>query len=249
MTDNEMISQYTTALNNALTISKIYIDNGDQAVKDYVDSQLETTLQTTDLTAKLALLEQINNILDGDNATAGFQAWQSSVNDLIDLRTRMTAAEGSIATHTAQIAAVTANLATLSASISGMIDTAVDAATDALTTRLDQTDADVAAVSAQIIADKAAQVTKDAEQSAAIAANTATAASLSSSLATEITDRAAADATTTTRVAAAEALIAANTTAINDRVTKAQMVAFAAAITAGAQSVFNLNVDGTTYTP
>lgn len=249
MTDNEMISQYTAALNNALTISKIYIDNGDQAVRDYVDSQLESTLQTTDLAEKLALLEQINNILDGDNATAGFQAWQSSVNDLIDLRARMTAAEGGIATHAAQIATVTANLATLSASISGIIDAAVEAATDALTVRLDQTDADVAAVNVQIIADKAAQVVKDAEHSAAIAANAATTASLSASLATEITDRAAADAVQLTRIVANESAIAANTAAINDRVTKTQMVAFAAAIATGAQNIFGLNVDGTTYTP
>lgn len=245
MTDNDMILQYTAAIDNALIISKLYIDNGDQSVRNYVDEQLEATLQTTDLVEKLALLEQINGILDGDDATAGFQAWQSSVNDLIDLRTRMTGAEGSITTHTAQIATISADLLALQTSVGTLISDAVEAASEALEARIDQADADVAAISAQVVADKAAQVAKDVEQSAAIAANTAAAASLSTSVATEITDRAAADAAQLVRIQANEAAIANNVTAINNRVTKAQLVAFAGSIQASAVSIFGLNPDGT----
>lgn len=74
-------------INDAFSVAKNYIDAKDAGLKAYTDAALDQLMNTTDLTAKLALLEQINSILDGDAATAGFQAWQSALTRLNAIET------------------------------------------------------------------------------------------------------------------------------------------------------------------
>jgi hypothetical protein len=75
----------TDYVKSMLDSIKTYIDSKDSSVKAYADSLIEQLMQTSDLSAKLELLNQINDILDGDSATAGFQAWQESLNTLTSL--------------------------------------------------------------------------------------------------------------------------------------------------------------------
>lgn len=70
------------AIYDALANAKIYIDAKDDSVKAYADTKIEALMNTSDLNAKLALLTEINTILDGDAATVGFQAWQAQVTKL-----------------------------------------------------------------------------------------------------------------------------------------------------------------------
>lgn len=89
---NAYLSQFTitmsvvesieSMINAAFVSAKTYIDAKDSSLKAYTDAALNSLMQTSDLTAKLAVLAEINTILDGDAATAGFQAWQSSLNRL-----------------------------------------------------------------------------------------------------------------------------------------------------------------------
>lgn len=81
-----------TLIQDALNAAKTYIDTQDASVKAYADSLISQLMNTSDLTAKLNLLNQINDILDGDAANAGFQAWQSSL-------ARLTSAESAIVTN------------------------------------------------------------------------------------------------------------------------------------------------------
>lgn len=87
-------------INDALSYVKTYVDTKDASVKTYVDSKVDALMQTTDLTAKLQLLNEINQILDGDTSTAGFQLWESNVaklNQVIaDLTAESAARESSI---------------------------------------------------------------------------------------------------------------------------------------------------------
>lgn len=69
-------------INDMLTTLKTYIDSKDTNVKTYAQGLIDQLTQTTDLQAKLDLITQINTILDGDTATAGFQLWQENVNAL-----------------------------------------------------------------------------------------------------------------------------------------------------------------------
>lgn len=69
-------------LNDSLTQLKTYVDSHDANIKTYADGLISQLMQTTDLSAKIALLNQVNEILDGDSATAGFQAWESSLTRL-----------------------------------------------------------------------------------------------------------------------------------------------------------------------
>ncbi len=66
-------------INSALDSIKTYVDSKDATVKAYANALIDQLMQTTDLAAKIALLNQVNEILDGDSATAGFQLWESSV--------------------------------------------------------------------------------------------------------------------------------------------------------------------------
>ena len=77
-------------INDAFVSAKTYIDSKDAGLKSYTDSALTQLMNTTDLTAKLELLKQINMILDGDAATAGFQAWQSALTRLNVVETSLT---------------------------------------------------------------------------------------------------------------------------------------------------------------
>ncbi|MGB4497889.1 MAG: hypothetical protein WBI40_04255 [Methylococcaceae bacterium] len=76
-------------IQDALNAVKTYVDTQDASVKAHAEALIAQLMNTSDLTAKLALLNQINDILDGDAATAGFQAWQSSL-------ARLTSIEASI---------------------------------------------------------------------------------------------------------------------------------------------------------
>ena len=75
-------------ISDAFVSAKTYIDAKDAGLKAYTDAALAQLMNTTDLTAKLALLEQINTILDGDAATAGFQAWQAALTRLNAIETK-----------------------------------------------------------------------------------------------------------------------------------------------------------------
>ena len=94
-------------ISDAFVSAKTYIDAKDAGLKAYTDAALAQLMNTTDLTAKLALLEQINTILDGDAATAGFQAWQAAltrlnaietkaISDVLTLETKITNAHESL---------------------------------------------------------------------------------------------------------------------------------------------------------
>lgn len=77
-----VVESIESMINAAFVSAKTYIDSKDASLKAYTDAALNSLMQTSDLTAKLALLAEINTILDGDAATAGFQAWQASLNRL-----------------------------------------------------------------------------------------------------------------------------------------------------------------------
>ncbi len=79
MTVAESISELIDATLNTL---KAYVDSKDALDKTYIETKIAELMNTTDLTAKLDLLNQINAILDGDSATAGFQAWEHSLQRL-----------------------------------------------------------------------------------------------------------------------------------------------------------------------
>lgn len=77
----------------ALASVKTYVDTKDAAIKAHAEALVNQLMQTTDLSAKIALLNQINDILDGDSATAGFQLWESNVSKLNQLVADMTATQ------------------------------------------------------------------------------------------------------------------------------------------------------------
>jgi len=80
-----------TLINDALASIKTYADSKDASVKAYADALIAQLMQTTDLEAKIALLNQVNDILDGDSATAGFQLWESNVAKLNQVVADLTA--------------------------------------------------------------------------------------------------------------------------------------------------------------
>lgn len=83
-----MIAETTAELIDAALASiKTYVDTKDASVKAHAESLVNQLMQTTDLSAKIALLNQVNDILDGDAATAGFQAWEHSLTRLNELAT------------------------------------------------------------------------------------------------------------------------------------------------------------------
>lgn len=78
----DFVSAATTIdelINDSLSYVKNYVDTKDAALKVYADDLIAQLMNSTDLSAKLALLNEINAILDGDSATAGFQLWESNV--------------------------------------------------------------------------------------------------------------------------------------------------------------------------
>jgi hypothetical protein len=99
-------------IDDALASVKTYIDSKDVALKSYADSLIDSLMQTTDLSAKLALLNEINAILDGDTATAGFQLWESNVAKLTKVITDLQAESA------ARASAITATNSTLTAMVS-----------------------------------------------------------------------------------------------------------------------------------
>lgn len=77
-----LLASIEQSINAAFGAVKTYVDTQDVNGKAYADSKISELMTTTDLSAKLALLNEINNILDGDTATAGFQLWQASLTKL-----------------------------------------------------------------------------------------------------------------------------------------------------------------------
>lgn len=244
MTEQELLNQTNTAMNSALTIAKIYIDKSSTADRAYVDSQLQTVLQTTDLTAKLALLEQINGILDGDNATAGFQAWQAEVAKLTALRTEMDAAKVDVTTLYSSVSTVSTNLANLSTTLGQRITDEVATLNATITTKDSATNTRIDNLAAGISADKIAQVEKDATQTAAIAAEKGRVDVVITALADEATARVAGDAAANTRLTAAESAISTLQAGAGDFATKAQVVSVMAQMVTVAETVFGINVNG-----
>lgn len=248
MTQEQLLLQTQAQMNQALSIAKIYIDRGDAAGKAYTDAKLAEVLQTTDLNAKLALLQQINEILDGDEASAGFQAWQNSVNSLADLAARVTATEVDVDALqtglTATQAALAAAQQTLDARITSEVatlNTTINAKDTATNTRIDGLETSIAT-------DKIAQVEKDATQSAAIAAEKARVDVVIGALADEATARSDADAALNTRVTANESAISDLQALQGEYVTRTQYVEGMTKMVAAAISVFGINPDGTAAT-
>lgn len=239
-----MLQQTQTALNTSLVIAKHYIDQSSTANRQYTDQKLEQVLQTTDLAAKLALLEEINNILDGDNATAGFQAWQAEVAKLAQLRAELDVAKGDIATHTQQIALINASLTNLSNTLGQRITDEVAALNATIIAKDAATNTRIDNVQAQVEADKTAQIAKDVAQSAKIAANEAAIGSVTTALQEEAAARIAADQLFNTRVTTNEADIAQLKAGTGDFVTKTQVVAAMSQMVIAAMNVFGLDANG-----
>jgi hypothetical protein len=97
-------------LADALASVKTYVDAKDASVKTYADNLIAQLMNTTDLQAKLDLLAEINAILDGDTATAGFQLWESSVSKLNQIATDFEANKTAV---TQQIEIVTTTVQSL----------------------------------------------------------------------------------------------------------------------------------------
>lgn len=245
MTQAELLLQTQTQIEQALSIAKIYIDQGDAAAKAYADSILENALQTTDLAAKLALLEEINNILDGDNATAGFQAWQNSVTQLSQLATAIGTANSNIATLQTGLTSVTNGLAAAQTAIDTRITNEVATLNTMITTKDTATDARIDGLESAIATDKIAQVEKDATQGAAIAAEKARVDVIVGALADEATARSTADAAASTRLTAVEGNVSTLMAGVGEYVTRAQYVEGITKMVAAAVSVFGINPNGT----
>lgn len=246
MTKEEMLLQTEAQIKQAFSIAKIYIDRGDAAAKAYCDSKLETVLQTTDLAAKLALLEEINAILDGDNATAGFQAWQNSVAQLSALQTGLSTANTNIATLQTGLTSVTNALAAAQEAIDTRITDAVAAINATIMAKDTATNTRIDTLTNTIATDKIAQVEKDATQSAAIAGEKARVDVLVGALADEASARSTADAEANTRLTAVEGDVSTLMANSGEYVTRAQYVAGISKMVAAAVSVFGINPDGTT---
>lgn len=248
MTQDQSLLQIQAQVNQALSIAKIYIDRGDAAGKVYTDQKLAEVLQTTDLNAKLALLQQINAILDGDEATAGFQAWQNSVNTLTDLADRLATAESDIDTLQSGLSSAQAALTAAQTALDARITSEVATLNATINTKDTATNTRIDSLEASIAADKIAQVEKDATQSAAIAAETARVDVVIDALANEATERANADAALNTRVTSNEAAISDLHALQGEYVTRAQYVEGMTKMVAAAISVFGINPDGTAAT-
>jgi hypothetical protein len=82
-------------LADALASIKTYVDLKDAGVQTFAQGLIDQLMQTTDLQAKLTLLTEINTILDGDTATAGFQLWESSVSKLNQINVDLNAIKAS----------------------------------------------------------------------------------------------------------------------------------------------------------
>lgn len=244
MTQEELLLQTEQQMNTALAIAKVYIDQGDAAGKAYTDQKLELVLQTTDLNAKLALLQQINEILDGDNATAGFQAWQQNVAKLTDVYNRLTTGETDIATLKTSMATVTSGLATLSETLGTRITNEVATLNATITAKDTATNARIDTIAAGIATDKIAQVEKDATQNAALAAEKARVDVLVTAVADEATARANADSAFNTRATNVEGRVSTLESLQGEYVTRAQYVAGISKMVAAATSVFGINPDG-----
>lgn len=241
MTQEELLLQTNASMNTALTIAKTYIDQGDAAGKAYTDTKLAEVLQTTDLNAKLALLEEINNILDGDNATAGFQAWQSEVaklnqlvSDLSDTRSDVTALQGAVS-------GIQANLNNLSATLSQRITDEVDALNESINNKDTATNTRIDALSEQVANDKITQAQKDSAQDSALATEKGRIDGVVQAVSNEAQARADADAQFNTRVTANESAVSGLAAAQANFVTREQAQALFAGMIGVAEEVFGVS--------
>ena len=244
MTHDELLLQTQQQMNNALSIAKVYIDKGDAAGKAYTDAKLAEVLQTTDLSAKLALLQEINNILDGDNATAGFQAWQAEVAKLSDIYTRLGNAEADISGLQAGLKTTNAALTSLGETLGLRITTEVATLNATIIAKDTATNTRIDNIAAGIAADKIAQVEKDATQNAAIAAEKARVDVLVTAVQDEATARTAADNALNARSTNVENRVSTLEAAQGDYMTRAQFVAGISKMVDAAVSVFGINPDG-----
>lgn len=233
------------ALNQALTIAKIYIDQSAANNKQYFQNLLDDRMNTTDLTAKLELLNQINNILDGDEASEGFQAWQASLNQLNDLASRVTTNEQETATLKGQYQTVTANLTTLSSTLSQRITDEVAVLNKTITDKDAATNKRIDDLETARDLEKIAQVEKDANQSGAIGQVDAKVDSAIESIETEAQARVEADAAQKKRITANEQAISDLNALQGNYVTHEQATALFTGMVGVAESVFGLKADGT----
>lgn len=248
MTESEMLNQVLAQQNLSLLVAKQYIDQKADSEHLAIITEVEGMLNTTDLAAKMDLLMRINAVLDGDEATAGFQAWQNSVTQLQDFLARMTAAENNISTLEQGVADVNDALNTAITDLGDRITLEVSTAKTELNTVISGVAARVTTLEQARIADKAAQVLIDQTQASTLAGHTASIDSLSGSVTTEILERGAADAAATQRMDGIDTRVGAAETAILDSVTKQQIVSLYAQGYDAARSTFGVNADGTPYT-
>lgn len=244
MTQEELLLQTQQQMNSALTIAKVYIDQGDAAGKAYTDAKLAEVLQTTDLNAKLALLNEINGILDGDKATAGFQAWSQQVTKLNDIYTRLGTAEADIDTLQTGLANVSSSLNTLADTLGTRITNEVATLNETIVAKDTATNTRIDTIAAGIAADKIAQVEKDATQNATIAAEKARIDVLVPALAQEAQARTDADAALNTRATNVEGRVSTLEGLQGEYVTRTQYVAGISKMVAAAVSIFGINPDG-----
>lgn len=236
------------ALNQALTITKIYIDQSSANNKQYFQNLLDDRMNTTDLTAKLELLNQINNILDGDKASEGFQAWQASLNTLNDLASRVATNEQDIATLKGQYQTLTNNLTTLSNTLGQRITDEVAALNKTITDKDSATNKRIDDLETAREAEKISQVEKDANQSAAIAQVDAKADALIQSVQEEAQARVDADSAQKKRITDNEQAISDLNAKQGTYVTHAQATALIASCVSAAENVFGIKADGTPAT-
>jgi hypothetical protein len=140
------IESIDSLINDALASVKTYVDSKDASVKAYADALIAQLMQTTDLAAKIALLNQVNDILDGDAATAGFQLWEANVAKLnqvvADLAAETLARSNAI---TASQNALQTSINSKSTEINARIDSVVSSLNTEITAKTTTLDSGVTA--------------------------------------------------------------------------------------------------------
>lgn len=244
LTKEQLLVLTTASADEALRIAKQYIDKQDLANRQYADQKIETVLQTTDLNAKLALLQEMDAILDGDSASEGFQAWQAQVNKLNTLVADLTTAKVDISTLQQGLTSVNQSLVNINSALSQRITDEVAVVNTTIITKDTATNTRIDELSNQYAQDKIAQVEKDATQSAAIAGNKAATDSVIESLKTEAQTRAEADNAFNQRVTANEQAISGLQAGNAEFATKQDVVDVFTQLVTVAKNVFGLDATG-----
>lgn len=169
-------------------------------------------LVDVDLGALETKINALNELLDGDNNTEGFQAFQALV-------ARLTAVETKNAEQDAAIAALQASLTAQNTALTNRINTVEN---DAQSAR-DVLDQRVSTLETQTAAAAAARLSKDNEHDAAIAGLQATTGNLEQAITAESNRAVTAEQNLNTAIAAERARIDGLTTATGEFVTRDEL--------------------------